>query len=63
MIFYYFDSLINIIKYLSNEFKNNKNIVQPIEWLTIKIMQEIIERLVSITYLWNFIKYWFLDNQ
>ena len=49
--------------HLQNGCKNNKILVQPIGWLVIKSMHEIIERTVLITYLWYIIKDCSLDDQ
>ena len=43
--------------------KKNKGLVQPIDWLKIISMHDIIERSVSITYPQIMIKYWSLDDQ
>ena len=48
---------------IQNKCKNNKSRVQPIDWLKIESMYEIIERSVSIYYFLNMIKDWWLNYQ
>ena len=63
MVFYFIDMFINGRKYLQIGCKKNNSLVQSIDWLTTKIMHEIIKILISITYLSNMIKSWSLDYQ